>query len=276
MGSGETLVRFETNNNNTVRVVAQIIKEGDPTTLPATVSAVALPADCHDLVRLGSSGVFEKQNFPVTDLPATEVPTDPAINTKRVFFREYDTTGTNVGDKSNGFIALPNPLTVKVEATSCLWLTYDTSNTPMPYGEKNMAPYTPFAMLVPTPATEATQVALHATGLWRHNPSVARESGPGGLTGQISGVRADYKTAAHFSDKINDLNLALNRLVALWDYGDASLVTTELDVGTDATLMIQNSSPPALVRPVRLRLGMHDGYEWSNNSGLVEVTITWS
>ena len=114
--------------------------------------------------------------------------------------------------------------------------------------------------------------------LWAHSPSTNRESGPGGLPGSedlATAHAAKYKNADLQSLNIIGQKLALNLLVGLREYeAPDTEYTTEIAIGTDATFDVVPAS--GTNRPVRLRLAMHDGYEWSNNHGEVAVTVTWT
>lgn len=188
--------------------------------------------------------------------------------------------GTVVERRFLAFTAVPNPCLGSVSGKHCIWLTYAPTGQTLPHGETtNEADgYLPWGVRVPINATSVRVEAV--SGSWGHE--AANMTGAIGRTGtgQNLSFRWEYKNATLSSESILDAAdttgtpLDLNRLVGLWEYEEYfTAPTTEIDIGPDSGTV---TIPTTDARPLRLRLGMHDGFEWSNNVGSLGVRVTWS
>jgi hypothetical protein len=120
---------------------------------------------------------------------------------------------------------------------------------------------------------------FEATGdTWGHGPGNTGDSDANGLGGTVSLAESAYRdTPALHAGRIIGDSLPFNRLVGLREYrtpGDAD--TKEIDIGRKPASAIPVVSALSTERPYRLRLGLHDSYEWSNNNGQIAVTITFA
>ena len=123
-------------------------------------------------------------------------------------------------------------------------------------------------------------VSITAAGLWTHTSSPYPEdwSGPGGKVGS-------EKTQEQYDDLgISLLTTGLDTLVGVFltdDPPDSEATPAELTTVTTTPALQQAFIIGAGLADItvpdgatRLFLGHHDGYEWSNNQGEVEVTAT--
>jgi hypothetical protein len=121
-------------------------------------------------------------------------------------------------------------------------------------------------------------ISISASGYWSHTPTP--DSGPEGK-GLFEGTLAQYGIFG-----ISLLNADLNMLVGVFlseDAPDPLLTPDALTLGIDdmtSPLLNQafaiGAGPVDIYVPTdaaRLYLGLHNGYEWTNNSGSVDVEI---
>ncbi len=168
------------------------------------------------------------------------------------------------------FGCTPDPkVTVAVTAKMCLWFAWAGTVTNGPYGENGVG-YTPIGL---EPIEGATSVKLSAYGgPWRHHPSTNNESGPNGLSATRSLENQGYKSPTYNSDDIEPIDTNLNKLLAMWEFNQGppteQAPATQLAIGDGTTLTVPENAS-------KLFLGFHDGYEWSNNDGVVLVEVEW-
>ena len=120
---------------------------------------------------------------------------------------------------------------------------------------------------------------ITAAGEWNHSVDASKASGPEGRGFQ----QATYSQYEYFG--IGGLDADLNMLVGVFTNAIGPAPTRApagLSLGDDMTTPLVNqafaigASLSNVVIPAgatRLYLGMHDGFEWTNNSGSVEVTV---
>jgi hypothetical protein len=266
---GTMLARVTVGTAGVTKVVAATIAAAAAAPNQPTGDAVELPP---------AGGVYEKSDFLVTNLPQD----GPFADNKQFCYWGLDSNDKvlEIGDPVT-FAAVPNPCTKTVDARNCIWLTYAEPDLPAlsTYGETAEAgsPYAPAGVRVP--GTAKTVRVQAAGGPWAHDPAPARETGPDGITGSEQDLaRADiYKDAGNaklHADTIQGQSLKLNLLVGLREYQPAGEGTTEIPVGSDATFDVIPGG--GMAQPYRLRLAMHDGFQWSNNHGTVNATITFT
>ena len=178
-------------------------------------------------------------------------------------------TASFIGKSSNNF-------TVQVSAKHCVWMTWAPTNAVGPYGE-DYPDYFPKGLAVPS---DATGVTTTATGTWRHDPADREASGPDGLNG-MGGLPNEqrgledtaYKHAQYHSDGIAALTTFVNELVGIWDINFTPPVAENerLQIRMGASYSV-NTIPTGATR---LFLACHDGYQWTDNSQSIDVTVQW-
>lgn len=166
---------------------------------------------------------------------------------------------------------------VTVPATACLWYAWATDGE-LGNAENGRGPFEesvahrPVSIAVPP---GVSTVSITATGNWRHDPADNTASNPDGKSNDSRKLeRPGYRgPAVRGSQAIKDIETNMNKLVGLWQIGQRvpskpnSVVPIE--IGSN---YCDRKVPKGATR---LYLGMHDGYEWSNNSGKVKAEIIW-
>jgi len=167
--------------------------------------------------------------------------------------------------------------TVSVDARQSLWFAYAHPAYPVRRWLEIGDTYRPLAIPVPALATKVA-LSVNVSELWGH---------VNGDFSQASGQGSDVPLDPRYQDNYREMNLQglnswnitgistkLNMFVIMFG-GDASLTgtnyNTEIAVGLSTTSIDIPTSPV----PTKLYLAMHDGYEWTNNNGIVDVGITW-
>lgn len=196
---------------------------------------------------------------------------DPGMDNK--FLKAWPYDGEVIGDPAlEDFKATAAAtVTAKVDARNCIWLTWAPKDYSVPtYGESG-CDYRPRTLVVPSDATQAV-VTVTSSGKWNHHPPTDAGTGPNGKDDQRPLEKPElYKTAELKSWSIDGSTaLNLNLLVGIWDWG-SDTATTEIPIGQSATIDWGGGA-----RPEKLQLAFHDGYEWSNNSGTMDVQVVWS
>ncbi len=167
---------------------------------------------------------------------------------------------------------------VTVPATACLWYAWATDSELGKKGQgrgpfEESVAHRPVRIAVPP---GVSTVSITATGKWRHDPAGNTVTGPDGKSSHRRKLeRPGYRGAAiSGSQAIKDIAANMNKLVGIWQIGRA--VPTEpssvapIEIGSN----FRNQKVPK--GATYLILGMHDGFEWSNNSGQVRAKILWN
>lgn len=271
--TGTIVVECDVDELEVVHVVAWIKPIGMAYTVPDTINfANPIPDGGFELTQVASTSTYRKTDSPITGLAANPAPT---ANNRRTYVAGYKANGDRVGaTESAPFVAMPPVVQAEVNAHRCLWLTYAEGLAIGAFGETTSPTddYLPLALpLAPDVASVGIEVL---SGLWRHDPDASTETGAEGRPGTeqpLDPAHQDkYRNATLLSDHIQSATLRLNRLVALWKYADHNENTNELDAVTTTPFDV-----PTAPRPTHLCLGFHDGFEWSNNQGAVQVRISW-
>ena len=175
------------------------------------------------------------------------------------------------------FLAVPQSVSaITVSGKSCVYFAGQTTLNGETFGWNETDVSIPPCIKVCSWST----VSISATGLWTHTSSSNPEdwSGPGGKAGS-------EKTQDQYDDLgISLLTTGLDTLVGVFltdDPPDSEATPAELSTVTTTPALQQafiiGASLADITVPdgaTRLFLGHHDGYEWSNNQGEVEVTAT--
>lgn len=166
---------------------------------------------------------------------------------------------------------------VSVNARQSIWFAYAHPNYPIRTWREIGDAYRPLAIPIPS---DATQVAFAANPnqIWGHmHGDYSQADGRGGDMPLDPRYAANYKEADMMglnSWNITGISAKLNIFVIMFG-GEASLTgtnyNTENAVGLDTTPIDIPSSPA----PTMLYLAIHDGHEWTNNGGEIDVGITW-
>ncbi len=122
--------------------------------------------------------------------------------------------------------------------------------------------------------TFGDRISISATGLWSHTPTP--DSGPEGK------AATQLTNAPYGIFGVNLLNTNLNALVGVFlsdvapTAGSAPTLGTNSAPGLNQAFVIGAGLDEIFVPndATRLYLGLHNGYEWTNNSGSVTATIT--
>jgi len=182
------------------------------------------------------------------------------------------------------FLAVPAVagITVEVSGKDCIFFAGQESPITNPTGQNYYGDLTD-PDVIPT-VVDVTgfggSISITASGLWDHTPSPIH--GPDGYSGTDE---TDPQYLAFGISRIDNSNLSALVGVFLTDAAPDPLARpANLVVGTsDMTkpLLQQGfligSNLENIVVPVgatRLFLGLNNGFEWTNNSGHVDVTIT--
>jgi len=126
-------------------------------------------------------------------------------------------------------------------------------------------------VVVPIEIGQTQAVIAASGGPWQHGTDDSRQSGPEGIDDERNLEDDRYQNAEYRSAFISKKSAKLNSLMAM--FGDASAPpTAPVDqeiVGAGGTFAIPEGAKS-------LFLGFHDGHEWCNNSGSVNVVVTLS
>jgi hypothetical protein len=173
---------------------------------------------------------------------------------------------------------------VKVTAKQAIWFAWAPDGYEGPQGESGSA-YRPVSLLVPA---DAASVGIEANDdMWRHDPNNSASSNANGLSKQRPLERDGYRTAAFNNLAIRTttdsprggIKANLNLLVCCWQMGTGippADSTDEIGVGKGPTSLDVPSPLSSGEFAYRLMLAFHDGYQWTNNSGDITATVTWS
>ncbi len=141
------------------------------------------------------------------------------------------------------------------------------------------------AIVPPSVEVCGDTVSVSAAGSWAHGFSSGQVSGPGGRSSTPTSTHGEYNWSPLGISLL--LNTDLNTLVGVFltdDPPDPGATPTSLS-GTGAfttTPLLQQTfaigaGPVEITIPegaTRLFFGLHDGYEWWNNGGSVDVTVS--
>ena len=156
--------------------------------------------------------------------------------------------------------------TSTVHGKYCLWFAWAPEGVPGPEGETVDADYLPLE--VDVAGIQAVRVTAVPTDEWWHHPG--NKSNAGGLSTTRDLQNDDYRSDTYRSKKIDTLKAKLNLLVGMLgpdpDTPPTSPVS-QIEIGLGEDITIDN------IADTRLYLGFHDGHEWSNNGGSVNVSI---
>jgi hypothetical protein len=272
--TGSVEVETDVDEAQTDRVVAWIQSLPTAFAVPPSIDFTQpIPDGGFELDTVDGT-TWSQPDAQITGLPSFPAPT---ANNRRVFVAGYDVNGDRIGDAEDApFVAMPPVVQTNVTAHRCLFLTYAEGKPIAAFAETTSAndDYLPLALPLPADVTAVRIQVLG--GLWQHDPALATQTGAEGRPGTEQPLdpnfSARYSNATLQSANISSANppLRLNRLAGLWKYLDPNQATTEFDAVTSDPINV----PPG-TRPTHLCLGFHDGFEWSNNSGLVTVQIIW-
>jgi hypothetical protein len=220
-----------------------------------------------------TGGPDERRVTPVAGEFSADVPNAVAGADNVVKVWGY-TSGGEVDRKSLSFLGQAAQVVQSVDATCCLWFAWAPSAPPAPpgpYGEA-IDSHRPVGLLVPV---GARTVSITAQGTWRHNPSDECASDANGRTNAPpEAEKPEYHN--YGAGPKPGGTLPLNMLVGFWEIGGAARaacpdeLADELAIGSS---WLDHEVPDGATR---LFLGFHDGFEWNNNSGAVQATITWA
>lgn len=128
-------------------------------------------------------------------------------------------------------------------------------------------------------AVQVTITVTDKTQRWRHDPNPACESGANGLDGS-NGTPVDsrglqmpeYQSVDYNSQHIQSINTHMNKLLFIREYNGAAPTAAEPGIQE----IVGEGSTYAIAPEVTgIFIGMHDSYEWNNNSGVIQVTVDW-
>jgi hypothetical protein len=164
-----------------------------------------------------------------------------------------------------------------ISAKHCLWFAWATGGFPGPKGELEAESKPPFDTR-PLNATQVTITVLDANQRWGHNADPGRASGANGLDGS-GGIPNDsrglemqeYKSATFNSLFIDPINTHLNKMLFMLETDG---VPTAQHPGEQ--LPVRSGIPIPAANATRIFIGMHDGHEWKNNDGVIQVTVEWA
>ena len=256
---------------------------------PATFSAFAkvlvddgtapgnLDPNAWDVFPLSRVGQTTEFSHPAVFVAAAARAANGLAN--RVFVKGSD--GTNTFTESQPFkarVESANFANLTVEASRSIWFAWAPRNYLGPASngaevfevrEQGDA-FRPFPLIVPQ---DANNVVVTAAGTWAH--IAGNTSGPEGRTGAANVVgllAAQYRNVTYISDGIESTNLPLNQLVGLWQPLAIGGATKEFGIGVGGTSI---AIPTDGAKRKRLFLAFHDGQEWGDNVGSVQVSVTW-
>jgi len=246
------------------KIYAKILNDADP--IPSS-----LPDDAVELNQIGSTHTFEHFHVPV----ATGLQTPSGNDNKVVAWPANDPNDLGTPHAVSFPVRVPSaPFTVDVSARQSIWFAWAPRDYPTTaFGEESHL-YCPVQLVVPQDAgLNGARISANSSHEWTHRMQSAstRSSDADGLDDTRPMERPDvYKVAALRSDNISGSDLELNRLVGMWGI-DHTQACSEFSIGLGGG----SFSFPGGTRPRLLFLGFHDGFEWSNNSGSVSVTVEW-
>jgi hypothetical protein len=176
-------------------------------------------------------------------------------------------------------------ITVNVPGTSCVYFAGQTTTVPLTgsgpwsFFEVDRADADTLPVYVDIIGLGNT-ISITASGLWDHTPDVSAGSGPGGTIGEVYATDTDYDDLGISLMTGAPVNMLLGTFLtdaapsapapAALTYGDvmtSPLLNQTFAIG-DA---LEGINVP--VGATRLFLGLNNGWEWTNNSGSVDVTV---
>lgn len=250
--------------------------------MPATIPAT-LPAGLFELTQEMTTEYFSNNAAPVNVSQShTPAGTEMVVPAPRYLnVAAYDGSNNYLSASDIRITAMPSVILTTVSSKGCLFLSFADSgfifDQPGDFGESPNGGYRPTGIPIPP---DYNQIRIEAlSGQWQHHPTNDRRSDAAGLADTMPMSRPDIYKAARTGLNSSNINgstaIRLNALVALIDRG-ASQESPVIEIGLDKTLTL--TSGPA---PIMLRLGFHDGYEWSNNQdgsgnfGSIQVRVTF-
>ncbi len=264
------------------------------------VAAVEVYAKCYDTITppVEEPGKPPGPSFTKCDLSTTSFFKDKVKkaqgggtttnnNTMIAWYTDNNGTTWTRADQDIQFIGVDSLLVsgIKVKGKSCLAFAYAPTGYkgPASVGPNGVSDeaatgpeYRPIEVDIPVGATEV--VVKSTGGEWRHGPNNAQAADANGLTGQAKhSLDGAYIDAVYNSENIENQSLYLDRLVGLFGDDSGFILTGGKaiiqDIGKNETGANKITIPNGATI---LFLGMHDGYEWSNNSGEVDVEATFT
>ncbi len=175
----------------------------------------------------------------------------------------------------------PVVVTVNVSGGACIWYAWALDSQLVP----GNVPYTETTANRPAIVTipaGANWVSIQALGNWGHTPSSSDTSGPDGLPNFLTALD-DSTTSAYNPDGsihyrsstiqgsllIDGIDTRVNQLVGVWQHGSSvppTVTTNEFAIGSSYQGFIPSDA-------TFLFMGLHDGFQWSNNTGSVTATL---
>lgn len=161
---------------------------------------------------------------------------------------------------------------VQVDARHCIWFCWADVGYPNGPFQESGDVYRPHGLVVPRDAAQVL-VQANSADRWTHDAdnggpiTDANGANPLGLLMDV------YKTTPQYhASNIDKLTAPLNKLVGIWEtgFGPPTSAQPQIEIG-----LSYSENFTANLR-TRLFLAMHDGQEWSDNQGTVNVTVTWS
>ncbi|ADB14966.1 hypothetical protein Psta_0271 [Pirellula staleyi DSM 6068] len=154
-------------------------------------------------------------------------------------------------------------ITREVLATYCLWFAWAPEGVAGPDGETVNNTYRPIAIDIE--GAVSLEITANPADLWWHHPG--NSSNAGGLNDERGLENSAYRSATYQSENILPLTARLNELVSM--QGTQDIPTSEVIQERVGLGCVQNVGADM----TRLFLGFHDGRQWTNNGGLVRVTV---
>jgi hypothetical protein len=235
-------------------------------------SDAAPPADA-------TKGIINGANYTVANVPRARgsLPgTTPDSNNRlRVWGKIGDVWEPKDIDPFCGRLSSAT-VNVPVSAMHCIWLSWADAQYPAgPFGEGANGTwnnYRPQGLVAPS---NAVRVAISANGAdtWTHDLDHGAPFTNADGYGMCDLMKPQYKnTPEYHSANINQLNAPLNKLVGIWETnnGPPPAARDQIEIG------MAYAENLTAGQKTRLFLAMHDGQEWSDNSGSVNVTVVWS
>lgn len=168
---------------------------------------------------------------------------------------------------------------VTVKAKHCLWFAWAEDTAVGPHGE-TMAECRPAGIPIDDNENQVTIKVVDPTVLWRHGGGDQEVTSAAGRTDiGVRGTKAPYRSAEFNSEYIYAMPMRLNLLVAM-------VGLTTAPTYTDPVVQEPIGLGPVTLDLIPgkdrfLFLGMHDGYQWNNNSVEsadpleLQVELTW-
>lgn len=151
-----------------------------------------------------------------------------------------------------------------VKATYCLWFAWAPGGLIGPEGETTGSTYDPLAIDITNAVT--VEITASPSDTWSHHPG--NTSNAAGLGTSIGLENPAYRSTNYNSERIVPRTTNLNKLVAMQGFDEPPTAEVlQEEIGLSRVLNITNGH-------TRLFLGFHDGREWTNNNGEVNIAIT--